>query len=319
MSTNPRIPYQLATDRPVLPGPDGKRIIAHVVVNVENWRFDAAMPRRIITAPHGAEAVPDVPNFAWAEYGMRCGMPRILRALGERGLPASTTINAGVIETYPRLAEVMAEAGWEFVGHGLDQRSLQSQGGMSEAEVIATALSILSEFTGEPVRGWLGPGLKESDETPDLLKEAGFDYVADWVLDDLPTWMRTRAGPLVAMPYTLEINDSVLHAVQHQPSDEMHRRLEWTLEAFDRGGQDRTAGGYTGPASAPYRSAAPDRVPRADARPADVARRHRVHDRLRHLLVVHICRTCPVIRIGVVIGGIGVISHAFLAVRARCR
>lgn len=234
MTTNPRIPFQLATDRLVLPPPEGGRIIVHLVVNVENWRFDAGMPRKLLTAPHGAEAVPDVPNFSWAEYGMRCGMPRVLRALSSRGLPASTTVNAGVVTTYPRLAEVMRDAGWEFVGHGLDQKSLQTQGDMSEEESIATALGILADFTGSPVRGWLGPGLKESLDTPDILKKLGIEYCADWVVDDLPVWMTTRHGPMIAMPYTLEINDSVLHAIQHNPSDEMLIRLEETLKTFQR-------------------------------------------------------------------------------------
>ena len=232
MTTNPRIPFQLSTDRKVLTGPDGKRILVHVVINVENWRFDSPMPRKIITAPHGAEAVPDIPNFAWAEYGMRCGMPRILRAIGERGLTASATVNAGVIGTYPRLAEAVAAADLEIMGHGLDQRSLQGEDG--EAEVIGRALEVLSDFTGAPIRGWLGPGLKETDETPDILKEAGIDFLADWVLDDLPCWMRTRSGPLIALPYSLEINDSVLHAMRDQPSDEMLRRLELSLATFDR-------------------------------------------------------------------------------------
>ena len=78
MSSNPRIPYRMADRSSGLAGPDGKNLIVHLVVNVEAWRFDHAMPRKIITAPQGAEQVPDIPNFSWAEYGMRCGMPRLL-------------------------------------------------------------------------------------------------------------------------------------------------------------------------------------------------------------------------------------------------
>ena len=50
--SNPRIPYQMATDRPPIAPPDGKPLIVHLVVNVENWLFDNAMPRKILTAPH---------------------------------------------------------------------------------------------------------------------------------------------------------------------------------------------------------------------------------------------------------------------------
>jgi peptidoglycan/xylan/chitin deacetylase (PgdA/CDA1 family) len=231
MTSNPRIPFALSSARPRLEPPGGKPLIVQVVVNIENWRFDQPMPRKLITAPHGAETVPDVPNFSWAEYGMRCGMPRFFEALGSRGLKAGCTMNAAVIENYPEIAEAVLKAGWEFIGHGLHQKSVQAES--SEEEVIAEALGLLSGFSGVPVQGWLGPGLKETDDTVDILKRQGLRYCSDWVLDDLPNWMTTRHGPMIAMPYSLEINDSVAHAVYQLPSDELYRRLVNTLEVFD--------------------------------------------------------------------------------------
>ena len=111
MNPNPRIPYRFSGHGIELnPHPKG-RILVHLVVNVEHWVFDAAMPRTIITPPHGKETIPDVPNFSWAEYGMRCGLPRILRAIQDRGLTASTRINTSVIDEYPQAGEAMLEAG----------------------------------------------------------------------------------------------------------------------------------------------------------------------------------------------------------------
>ena len=232
MSSNPRIAYRLSSTRATLAPPGGKPLIVHLVVNVEHWQFDQAMPRKILSAPHGRENIPDVPNFSWAEYGMRCGMPRILEMFADRGVPASASINAGVVDAYPACAEAILEAGWEFIGHGIHQRSVEGEG--DEAGLIAAALDKLKGFSGRPVRGWLSPGLRETFETPDLLKAAGIEYLCDWVLDDLPCWMTTRHGPMIAMPYSLEINDSVIYAVERHPSAEMHRRLKDTLEVFDR-------------------------------------------------------------------------------------
>ncbi len=228
--TNPRIPYEMSHRRKKLPPPDGKPLIVHLVVNVEHWRFDQPMPRKIITAPHGAESVPDIPNYSWAEYGMRAGMPRILDLFADRGVPASTSINAGVIEAYPACAEAMLAAGWEFIGHGMHQKSMQAED--DESSVIEAALDTLERFTGIKTRGWLSPGLKETMVTPDLLKGAGVDYVCDWVVDDLPTWMTTAHGPLIAMPYNLEINDSIIYAIEKHASPEMYRRLTDTVAAF---------------------------------------------------------------------------------------
>jgi peptidoglycan/xylan/chitin deacetylase (PgdA/CDA1 family) len=234
---NPRIPYRLSSQRPKLPPLDGKRVLVHLVVNVEHWQFDQPMPRTIITPPHGRETVPDVPNFSWADYGMRAGLPRILKLFTERGLPASASFNAGVIEAYPQAAEAMLEAAWEFIGHGIHQKAMNHAEGGEEA-LIQGALERIVRFTGKPVRGWLSPGLRETVDTPDLLKRNGIDYVCDWCVDDLPSWLTTRHGPLMAMPYNLEVNDSIVYAVERHATGEMAARLAQTLRLFEAEADD---------------------------------------------------------------------------------
>ena len=229
--SNPRIPFEMSTERPRLPPPGGKPLIVHIVVNVEHWQFDQPMPRKVVTPPHGVDNVPDVPNFAWAEYGMRMGMPRLIKLFDDRGLPASCSFNASVIDAYPSCAAAIRDAGWEFIGHGLHQKAISGE--TDEGALINLALEKIETFTGTRPRGWLGPGLRESYDTPDLLKAAGVDYVCDWVLDDMPCWMTTTHGPMIAMPYTLEINDSPIYAIEKHSSDEIHRRLVDTLECFE--------------------------------------------------------------------------------------
>ena len=227
---NPRIPYLFTSARPKLPALDGRNILVHFVVNVEHWQFDHPMPRTILTPPHGRETVPDVPNFSWADYGMRAGLPRILDLLD--GIPAATSFNAGVIDAYPPAAEAMLRAGWEFIGHGMHQKAVNAVDG-SEEQLIRACLDKIEAFTGSRPRGWLSPGLRETLDTPDLLKKAGIDYVCDWVVDDLPSWMTTKHGPLVAMPYNLEINDSIIYAVERHATGEMLRRTEHSLRRFE--------------------------------------------------------------------------------------
>ncbi|MGN6130267.1 MAG: polysaccharide deacetylase family protein, partial [Nocardioidaceae bacterium] len=190
----------------------------HLVVNVEHWSFTAPMPRKLLGSPHGTENVPDIPNYSWVEYGMRAGLPRLLRALSARELPASASMNASVIDVYPTAAEAILEAGWEFMGHGVTQRSLPNS--PDEREVVAETLDRMEKFTGARPRGWLGPGLAETEATPDILSGEGIDYVCDWVVDDVPVWLSASPRDLVAVPYTLELNDSVLYAAQWHPAAE---------------------------------------------------------------------------------------------------
>jgi allantoinase len=227
---NPRIPYRLSSARPKLPPFDGKKILVHFVVNVEHWQFENPMPRSIVTPPHGRETVPDVPNFSWADYGMRAGLPRILELLD--GIAAATSFNAGVIDAYPTAAEAMLQAGWEFIGHGMHQKATNHIDG-GEEQLIVDCLDKIEAFTGSRPRGWLSPGLRETLDTPDLLKKCGLDYVCDWVVDDLPSWMTTKHGPLLAMPYNLEINDSIIYAIERHATGEMLKRTEHTLRRFE--------------------------------------------------------------------------------------
>ena len=229
--SNPRVPYEMSTARTPLRPLDGKPLMVHVVVNVEYWPFEEAMPRAALPAPHGKSPIPDVGNFAWVEYGMRTGLPRFLRILGERGLPTSTFMNAACADVYGSAAEAMLAAGWEFVGHGWVQRSLQFED--DEKAVIDKSLARLEALTGKKTRGWFGPGAGESFATPDLLRAAGIEWLSDWFVDDRPCWMETTSGPLIAMPYTIELNDVPLYVVQQQASEEMLRRLEMGLRVFD--------------------------------------------------------------------------------------
>ena len=225
--SNPRVPFQLESERPALSPPKGKPLIVHVVVNIEHWPFDKPMPRSLIQKPHGQSRGPDISNFCWVEYGLRCGLPRLVRILAERQLPASAPMNASVIDVYPACAEAVLQAGWEVIGHALVQRSLEHED--DEVAVIGASLEKLGNFTGTRTRGWLGPGFGETLETPDHLAAAGIEFIFEWCLDDLPCWMRTRHGPVLAMPYALELNDVTIFALEKHSSPEYFQRFRDTV------------------------------------------------------------------------------------------
>ena len=115
------------------------------------------------------------------------------------------------------------------MGHGYVQRPMHRLD--DEAEAIRATIEAITAFTGKPPRGWESPGLTETMATLDLLQAAGIEYVCDWCLDDQPVTLQAEGGPIVSVPYTVEINDVVMSAVQNQPSDEIFRR---GVDQFDR-------------------------------------------------------------------------------------
>lgn len=229
MRLTDRLPYQAIVDRPKLKLPDGKRIAVWVILNVEEWGIERPMPRTVLPPPMGQPLLPDVPNWSWHEYGMRSGFWRQYQALTSRNIPTTMAINGNVCNSYPRVASAGLDAGWEFMGHGFLQgpmHKLEDQRG-----AIHLAMDTIERFTGTRPTSWESPGLTETPETLDLLRESGVKYVADWVLDDLPQEVETPHGVITTIPYTVEMNDITVYALQQHQSDEFLRRGR---DQFDR-------------------------------------------------------------------------------------
>ena len=224
-----RVPYSAIVDRPPLRLPDGARVAVWTIVNVEEWAIERAMPRTVLSPPYGQALLPDLPNWAWHEYGMRVGFWRFVDVLQHFKIIPTLAINGSVCESYPRVAKAALAAGWEFMGHGYVQRPMHQVEDQKKA--IADTVAAIRKFTGKAPRGWESPGLTETYDTIDWLAEAGIEYVADWVLDDQPVRIQTASGPIVSVPYTVEMNDIAMMALQNHPSEEWLRR---GIDQFDR-------------------------------------------------------------------------------------
>ena len=217
-----RIDYSPIHKRPPLKLPGGARMVVWSIVNIEEWDPKLTMPRTVLTPPAGGAPMPDIPNWCWHEYGNRVGFWRLLKVFDDLNIPGVLAINGSALTAYPAIAEAALERKWEFMGHGFTQRNMQKV--ENEREDIRKTADAIETFTGKRPRGWLGPGLTETWETPDHLVEEGYDYVCDWVLDDQPVWLKTRTKPIVNVPYTQECNDVAMMLIQHHKASEYYER-----------------------------------------------------------------------------------------------
>ena len=229
MRPEERLEYSPIGARAPLRLPGGARMVVWTIVNVEEWDIDRPMPRTVLTPPAGGVPKPDIPNWAWHEYGNRVGFWRMLELLDELKVRASLAINGTAIRSYEAISRAALERNWEFMGHGYTQRNMQAV--EDEREDIRKTTAAIREFTGRAPRGWLGPGLTETWETPDILAEQGYGYVCDWVLDDQPVWLKTKTRPLVSVPYTQECNDVAMMLIQHHKASEYAERA---IDQFDQ-------------------------------------------------------------------------------------
>jgi len=228
-----RLPYRPIGRRPNPRLPGGARVAVWTIVNVESWSPVDPMPRAVLPPPMGQQLLPDIPNWAWHEYGMRIGFWRFLEVLGTRGLKASFAVNGAACMVYQEACRAALDAGWEFIGHGYLQQPMHRV--ENQPDSIRATIDAIQTFTGKAPRGWESPGLTETAETLDFLVEAGIEYVCDWCLDDQPVTLQATPRPIVSVPYSVEINDVVISAVQGHRSDEILRR---GVDQFDRLYQD---------------------------------------------------------------------------------
>ena len=198
MKPEERIDYSAIVDRPPLELPGDTRLVVWPIVNLEVWEIERAMARQVLPAPTGKALQPDIPNWAWHEYGMRVGYWRFKQAFDRMGITPTLSINADVCNRYERVAASARDAGWEFMGHSFVQMPTHVLD--DQEDNLVRSLDTCEKFTGKRPIGWLGPGLTQTYETPDLLTKHGVKYCGDFVFDDEPCVMRTEHGPLVTLP-----------------------------------------------------------------------------------------------------------------------
>ena len=106
-----RIVYSAIADRPPLRLPNGARMVVWVIVNVEEWDPTQTMPRTVLTPPAGGSPMPDIPNWAWHEYGNRVGFWRMLKVFDEFRFPAVLAINGSAHAAYEPIVAARRSTG----------------------------------------------------------------------------------------------------------------------------------------------------------------------------------------------------------------
>ncbi len=235
--------------------PDGTKVAVWLVLNLEDWLLESPA-RRILPPPGGAPTEIDVPNYSWHEYGLRAGFWRMKPLFDKYGLAPTVALNASVCEEYPAVAEVCRRSGWEIMGHGFKQRALTSVA--DEAEEIGSTKRRITSYFGRSPKGWLSPGLAETKDTLRILVQEGFEYVCDWVNDDRPYPINLPGGTIYSIPYTVELNDITIFALQHHPAEEFYNRVRAQLSALLREGEKTPK--VMAIAVHPYLSGVPHRV-----------------------------------------------------------
>ena len=223
MDRRDRLVYEPAPFRKKLLLNGKEKLIIWVVVNIEVWDPNLPQPRNVLPPPMGVPMLPDLPNWSWHEYGMRTGYWRFIDSLKNRNIKPTLALNGVVVDVYPKAVEEALKLDWELMGHGFIQRPMHKVD--NEYVDIKSTVEKLRKFSNQDVIGWESPGLTETNDTIDVLSENGIKYVANWVIDDQPVDLKVKnKNRMLALPYTVEINDVSITAVHNHPSEAIFTR-----------------------------------------------------------------------------------------------
>lgn len=215
--------------RPDYDWPQGKRLAFYVGTNIESFAFGAGVGSDPAYGEAGSRQTQR--NHSWRDYGLRVGAWNLFELLDEFSIPAAHNASSMLFSQCPQIMRRIRERGDEIIGHGRTQS--ERQGGMwedDEARLIREVTDAIEMHDGTRPTGWMGPGMSQSSVTIDLLKEAGYQYVMDWYCDDQPFWMRSRSGPILSLPYPLEVNDSIVLLLRQQTTRDF---IDMIMDQFE--------------------------------------------------------------------------------------
>jgi peptidoglycan/xylan/chitin deacetylase (PgdA/CDA1 family) len=223
-----RYSYSAISKRPVYDWPGGKRLAFYIGLNVEHFAFLAGIGNDPFTRNAGPQTQR---NYAWRDYGPRVGIWRVFDLLDDLRIPSTILLNSLVCEHYPGVIERIKSRGDTICAHGRTNSELgNTLWEHDERRMIEETTDMIATHFGKRPTGWMGPAAAESRVTPDLLAEAGYNHTLGWPVDDQPIWMSTRSGPILSVPYPMELNDMGTNVLRDHTGEEFGRMI---VDQFD--------------------------------------------------------------------------------------
>ncbi|EJW12116.1 polysaccharide deacetylase [Rhodovulum sp. PH10] len=207
---------------PSLPSawPERKTLAVSVSIMLEQWTDDSAPGIGPMGNPLKSGTL-DLQARNWSAYGPEVGALRILDILDAAGVKAVFYTSGILCERHPDLIRTIVDAGHEIAAHAWGQNIVPAtQSAEDETRDLARCIEVIERTAGKKPRGWLSPRCTPSARTTDLLIGSGFAWHADFFDRDLPRTLKTEKGAIVAMPFTMEVNDMPLY-IKHggKPED----------------------------------------------------------------------------------------------------
>lgn len=275
--------------------PNGARIAVQFVIN-----YEEGAENNILNGDTGSEAFLSEMVGAGShigersmameslyEYGSRAGFWRLHRLFTSRNAPVTVFGVAKALETNPEAVAAMQAADWEIASHGLKWIDYQKVPEAIERAHVAEAIALHEKVTGSRPLGWY-QGRTSPNTARIVAEEGGFLYDADSYADDVPYYDCRYGRAQLIVPYTLDVNDMKIVALNgFTEGEQFFRHMRDTFDVLHvEGGRMMSIGLHARIAGKPGRAAAVARFVDHVLAHQDVWIARRI-DIARHWLEVH--------------------------------
>lgn len=210
-------PYE---NRPKITWPNGAKVAFWVAPNIEFYELN---PPNNPSRKPWPQPNPAIPGYSIRDWGNRVGHKRQMDLLEKYGVRGSVSLSVALCDHHPEIIKMCQDRNWEFFSHGIyNTRYTYNLSEEQEREMIRDSIESIYKHTGQKCAGYLAPALSHSEHTLDLFAEVGTElfgdeagiYTCDLFHDDQPTPVSVRSGKrFISMPYSLEMNDTIVYAV----------------------------------------------------------------------------------------------------------
>lgn len=154
-------------------------------------------------------------RFSYGRYGVRAGLPRLLKMLERRKISCTTFVTASDAIRHPDAVRALHDAGHEIAARGADLTPLSTLG-EREQDALLHSRDALAKITGRAPTGFRAAGGELGPDTLRLLAELGFAYDSSFQDDDHPYLIAPSATTKLAeLPTVQALDDSLPFSARH--------------------------------------------------------------------------------------------------------
>ncbi len=198
--------------RKAIKWPKKARIAITTCIVMESWPDELGTAASLQSEsrkglPVDAKFKRDIASITDRQYGERVGVYRVLDVLKQEKVKASFFVNGHTVETFPELMKQIVAEGHEICSENWRHEYVFMMTVEEQRADIKRTVDTFQRVLGFKPQGYIMPGERPTDDTPNILLELGYKYWMCFLHEDLPYVLKLDGGELVLASYGVWMTD----------------------------------------------------------------------------------------------------------------